>query len=63
MIKSKLIIRNATELSDLEVLEYARETLKEIKTLEIGDSRYFAFNTGIKVQVDQNKTGKTITIY
>lgn len=64
MIKSKLIIHNATELSDLEALEYARETLKEMeKELEIGDSRYFVFDTGIKTQIEQNKTCKTIIIY
>lgn len=61
---NKFIIHNYSKLSGIESLEYAIKSLNEIhKELEIGDSRYFVFNTNIKVQVEQRKTCKTIIIY
>lgn len=67
MIKSKIIIHNSTDMEDTIALDYANKALKEIiinkQELELGDSRYFVFNTGVKVQVEQNKTCKTIIIY
>lgn len=67
MIKRKIIIHKLTDMEDTIALIYANKALKEIiikkQELELGDSRYFLFNTGVKVQVDQNKTCKTIIIY
>ena len=59
--KSKLIIHNLTDSSDIFILEYTKLMLKEVKNrkqeLKIGDSRYFTFNTGIHGQLSQTKTG------
>jgi hypothetical protein len=66
-LNNKLIIRNYTNLSDLETLEYITTVIKEgkVSTSRFGDQYCFAtsFNSGIVVESTRNKDTYTFYIF
>ena len=63
---NKLIIRNYTELSDMEVLSYVISVVKEGRVSETGKGHKYCFHTTFKdnIEVSVVKSGKdTETFY
>lgn len=65
-LNNKLIIRNYTELSDIEVLSYVISVVKEGRVSKTGKGPQYCFHTTFKdnIEVSVVKSGKdTETFY